>query len=171
MAREAAKTMGGAVGRMFLEQTERLAAAWRRERYVEGERGLQRENLFDGVVESFVRQLGFALLGENPRPWATTRGVLRLSVTRGEQGVLEEISTLKRCLFDAMAVVCATREEYALVENALADAAVFALAHLRRLNDPDAPGCTIPFRGLVVELVEPVLRAQAMRSVREATVH
>ncbi len=173
MARAAVKvkTTGGAAGRMFLEQAERLAAAWRRERYLEAGRSTGSENLFEAVVENFVRQVGLAMLGETSRPWATTRGVLRLSVTRGEQGVLDELSTLRRCLLDAMAVVGMTDDELAVLESAVSDAAVYALAHLRRLNDPDAPTCAVPFGGLVVELIEPQRRAPVVQSAREATVH
>jgi hypothetical protein len=171
MARSTVVELGGAAGRMFLEQPQRLAGAWRRERWAAQERGAP-ESLFDGVVEDFIRQMGLCLRGQPQSAWAATRGVLRLSVARSEDAVIDELCALRTCLLDALGVVGATASERALVARSVDEAAVSALGLLRRLKNPAAPAPRVPFGGVVVELVEPSTRGQHPgHPARSATLH
>ncbi len=164
MARSAGAVveMGGAAGRMFGEQPERLCAAWRRERYAQAGRRSVPDSLLDGVVEDFIRQIGACLRHETTLPaWSRTRGVLRLSVARGPDSILEELATLRRCLLDALGVLGARPSERELLELSVDEAAVSCLSTLQRLQDPSAPEPRVPFGGLVVELIEPAPRPHA----------
>src|SRR5688500_1372882 len=111
--------VSGAAARLFIEQPERLAAAWRRERWQSSGKKNMPDNLLDGVVEDFVRQIGHSLRGVHDAPGSRTRGVLRLSLLRGDRALSEEFSALRRCLVDALAVVGASSKEHAVVVNAV----------------------------------------------------
>jgi hypothetical protein len=153
--------LAGSAGRLFAGQPERLAAAWRRERFGTRGESLVPENLLDGVVEDFIRQVGLSLDGAPHRPWARTRGVLRLSVTRGARGLQEEFGALRRCLLDALEVSGGTADQVEEVNLAVDEAFESALGLHRRLLDPRAPGPRHPFGGLVVEIVEARARPAA----------
>lgn len=145
--------MGAAT--LFTGQPDRLAAAWRRERYTETPAGTSTQNLLDNVVEEFIRQIGRTLSGAVGSPWSRTRGVLRISVARGTTALIEEFGTLRRCLVDAMRVVGAEERDERVVEKAIEEAAECAVAYWRRLHNPMMPRSRAHFGGLVVEIVEP----------------
>lgn len=148
-----AKT-AGAAARVFIEQPERLAAAWRSERFDEqGGRDVP-NNLLDGVVEDLIRQIGRALAEEPGHPWSRVRGVLRVSTVRGPEALADEFDTLRRCLYDALAVIKAAPVAFATVTAVIHDACASATALARRVEDPSAPPAKVPFGGLVVELIE-----------------
>lgn len=159
----------GTAGRMFSEQPERLAAAWRRERFAETGKRAVPDNLLDGCVEDFVRQIGNSLRGMTGSAWARTRGVLRLSLMRGDRGIYEEFGALRRCLIDAVLVADATPAEQKQISVAIEEAVDSALTQLRRLENPSYPAPEVTFGGLVVEVVEAQLRPTAV--VQAAAAH
>ncbi|MGA9524278.1 MAG: hypothetical protein WBV82_22680 [Myxococcaceae bacterium] len=153
---------------MFTNQPERLAAAWRRVLYSRaGNEGVP-DNLLDGVVEDFIRQTGRALEGVTGDAWNRTRGVLRISTTRGVRALIDEFGALRRCMLDALNVLGAPPNEASTVAHCVQQAAESAAAYHRRLIDPGAPAPKVHFGGLVVEVVEPrkppVLVLQPSRS-------
>ncbi|MBX5483147.1 MAG: hypothetical protein IRZ16_15090 [Myxococcaceae bacterium] len=145
----------GNAGRILVEQPERLAAAWRRERYSERGGNAVPENLLDGCVETLIRELGHSLMGAKGPAWCRARGVLRLSLARGEHGLHQEFATLRRCLFDALVVANATGAEHHRLLQEIDAAAESAIALLRRLANPGLPLPRFAFGGLVIELIEP----------------
>ncbi len=157
---------------MFMEQPERLAAAWRRARFAEeGKEGPPPRNQLEGVVEPFIRELGRSLGGTEGSPWSRTRAVLRLAPGRGKEALRQEFESLRRCLRDAVAALGGSEEEGALVERALDEASEAALAQLERLTNPLAPRPGVPFAGLVVRVFErpPSARPRGLsRTGREA---
>ncbi len=139
---------------MFTNQPERLAAAWRRVLYSRaGDDGVP-DNLLDGVVEDFIRQTGRALEGASGNAWERTRGVLRISTTRGVRVLIDELGALRRCMLDALKVLGAPPKEASTVSHCIQQAAESAAAYHRRLIDPGAPAPKVLFGGLVVEVVE-----------------
>lgn len=161
----------GAAGRMMAEQPERLAAAWRRERFTETGKRAVPDNLLDGCVEDFVRQIGQSLRGVNGPAWSRTRGVLRLSLVRGERALFEEFGALRRCLVDALQVVDADTTEHQMIVTSIDQAIDSARASLRRLENPALPAPKIAFGGLVIELIEAQPRPAAVVQASSAPVH
>ncbi len=158
-------------GRMFSEQPERIAAAWRRERYTEGGRQGAPDNLLDGCIEAFVRQVGHTLLGQRGPTWSRTGGVLRLSTTRGTRALYEEFGAVRRCLLDALHVLDAPAAEQHAVILAVDEAVDSAIAMCRRLRDPNAAAPRIPFGGLMVEMIEAAPRPQVRSDGARAEAH
>ncbi len=145
--------MGSA--KVFTNQPERIAAAWRRVLYSHsGNEGVP-DNLLDGVVEEFIRQTGRSLEGASGPAWSRTRGVLRISTSRGPKVLFNEFGALRRCLLDALGVIGGTPRDASTVTQCIQQAAESAAAYHRRLIDPDAPEPKVPFGGLVLEVVEP----------------
>lgn len=153
MAEHARREVG--VARVFAGQPERLAAAWRRVRFAEArENGAPPRNQLDGVVEPFIREVGKRLEGEEGSPWSRTRAVLRLAPGRGVRALHEEFAALRRCLVDAVETLGGGEAERAVVNQALDEAVVSAVALMERLVNPLAPRPQVPFAGLVVRLFE-----------------
>ncbi len=75
------------VARVFTQQPDRLAAAWRRVRCLGASQVHPPNSLLDGLVESFIREVGHSLAGLESSPWSRTRAVLRLSPERGARGL------------------------------------------------------------------------------------
>lgn len=148
------KAVDGAVARIFLQQPERIAAAWRRLRRSQT-RGGQGTQLIDGLVEPFIREVGQSLLGAPGSPWSRTRGLLRISPGRGPRGLYEEFAALRRCMTDALEVLGGGQEERRILSSALDDAVDSAVALCQLLQDPAAEPPLFPFGGAVVELYEP----------------
>jgi hypothetical protein len=141
------------VARVFTQQPNRVAAAWRRVRYSLTPRN-ERENLLDDVVESFVRELGYALSGREGSPWSRSKGVLKISPARGPHALFDEFAALRRCLNDALDVLGGGQGERLMVNAALDEAVDSAVALCRKLEHPGTPGPQVPFGGLVVEIFE-----------------
>lgn len=144
----------GAVVRVFTQQPNRVAAAWRRARFQLAAKGTVPDNLLDDVVESFVREVGHALGGTPGCPWSRARGVLRISPVRGAHALYDEFAVLRRCLTDAVDVLGGGQAERALVNTAVDEAVDSAIATCRRMTDPRARPPEVPFGGLVVEIFE-----------------
>jgi hypothetical protein len=140
---------------VFLKQPERIAAAWRQVRHAQARGAQPAAHLIDGVVEPFVREVGQALLGTPGSPWSRTRGVLRISLSRGARGLYEEFTALRRCMTDALEALGGGLEERRTLSAALDDAVDSAVAAWQQLQDPRAEPPRIPFGGVVVELYEP----------------
>lgn len=157
-------------GRMFSEQPERMAAAWRRERYSETGRQGTPDNLLDGCIEAFVREIGNTLLGVSGPAWGRSRGVLRLSSARGTRALYEEFGALRRCLLDALHVVDAPAEEQHAVIHAIDEAVDCSIAMCRRLREPTAAAPRVPFGGLMVEVIEPSPRPHVRPEANRAEV-
>ncbi|MBU8899430.1 hypothetical protein DRW03_28915 [Corallococcus sp. H22C18031201] len=143
------------VARVFSRQPDRIAALWRRARLasVEGPGSLE-PSLLDGLVETFIRELGRTLEGEDTSPWSRTRAVLRLSSTRGARALYDEFAALRRCLVDTVDVLGGGDSERRAINRALDEAVDSAVALLQRLTDAKAEGPRVPFGGLVVEYFE-----------------
>jgi hypothetical protein len=149
MTERGKRAMG--VARVFTQQPDRLAAAWRRVRCVGSSQLHPPQSLLDGLVEPFIREVGFSLGGDETSPWTRTRAVLRLSPERGARGLYEEFALLRRCMVDAVEVLGGGDPERALVNRAVDEAVDSAVALLQRLVDASAEGPRVPFGGLVVE--------------------
>lgn len=144
---------GTRLTRVLQERPDRVAAAWRRlvhARRDGGEEGL----LLDETVEPFLRELGRALEGVSGSPWRRTRGLLRLSVSRGTRAIFEEFAALRQCLFDAVDVLDGQPHSRLLIEAALNEATDSAVALCERLYDPSNPAPRVPFGGLWVEIFD-----------------
>lgn len=146
---------GAGVARVFAEQPERLAAAWRRVRFAETRRaGRALRNQLDSVVEPFIREVGRSMEGREGSPWSRTRAVLRLAPRHGARALHEEFATLRRCLVDAVEALGGGDEERTVVNRALDEAVDSAVALMERLTNPAAPRPRVPFAGLVVRFFE-----------------
>jgi hypothetical protein len=153
---------GAGVARVFAEQPERLAAAWRRVRFAEARKdGQAPRNQLDSVVEPFIREVGRSMEGKDGSPWSRTRAVLRLAPKRGMGALHEEFAALRRCLVDAVEALGGGDEERAVVNRALDEAVDSAVALMERLTHPSAPRPRVPFAGLVVQFFE---RSQESRA-------
>jgi hypothetical protein len=165
----------GAVGvaRVFTQQPDRLAAAWRRVRCIGGSKLHPPQSLLDGLVEPFIREVGRTLDGESTSPWARTHAVLRLSQERGARGLYEEFALLRRCMVDAVEVLGGGDPERAVVNRAVDEAVDSAVALLQRLVDASAEGPRVPFGGLVVEWFDPPAgtRLQPASGAERAELH
>lgn len=145
-----------AAARLFANQPERVAAAWRRVRYAQSKKGQTHlpMNLLDGLIEPFVREIGFMLAGKAGSAWSRTTGVLRVSPERGPRGLYEEFAVLRKCLTDALDVVGASAEVRARVSASVDEAVDSAIAHLVQLGSDGAEAPAVPFGGIVVEYFE-----------------
>lgn len=161
----------GAAAKMFIDQPERLAAAWRRERFSSAGGEHLPESLLDGCVESFVREIGYALGGVAGPAWSRARGVLRLSLSRCPSALYEEFGALRRCLLDALQVVDAEPAQQHQVVACIDEAVSSCLATCRRLENPSLPQPRISFGGLVIELIEPHPRPHAAAEQGWPAVH
>lgn len=150
---ERAKRAAG-VARVFTQQPERLAAAWRRVRCMGGAQAHPPQSLLDGLVEPFIREVGMNLAGADTSAWMRTRAVLRLSPERGARALYEEFALLRRCMVDAVEVLGGGDSERAVVNRSVDEAVDSAVALLHRLKDVMAEGPRVPFGGLVVEWYE-----------------
>ena len=169
---ERAKKSAG-VARVFTQQPDRLAAAWRRVRCTGSSQIHPTQSLLDGLVEPFIREVGLSLAGELTSPWARTRAVLRLSIERGAKGIYEEFAVLRRCMVDAVEVLGGGDPERAVVNRCLDEAVDSAVALLQRLKDAGVEEPRVPFGGLVVEWFErpSEVRAQQPATEQRAALH
>ena len=158
----------GSVARVFSQQPDRVAAAWRRLRFAALPDGNLRNNLLDDVVEPFVRQVGASLDGAPGSPWGRTQAVLRISRARGAVALWEELNALQRCLLDACEALGGSDLERKLIIVAVEEAVRSAHAHYRYLFENTEPP-SVPFGGLVVEQYEHLPKIAA--SPATASVH
>jgi hypothetical protein len=158
--------------RVLMEQPERVAAAWRRERFAEAGRGKAvPQNLLEGLVEPFIVEVGRQLGGAPGSAWSRTVGVLRLSGER-PNGLYEEFASLRQCLLDVLEALGGGAREFDLVAQAVEEACAAAVALGRQLRQPTAPGPNVPFGGLVVEIYErPAEERQEPLAPRHAPLH
>ena len=147
---ERAKRTAG-VARVFTQQPDRLAAAWRRVRCTGSSQVHPPNSLLDGLVEPFIREVGLSLAGNETSPWSRTRAVLRLSIERGARGLYDEFAVLRRCLVDAVEVLGGGDSERAVINRCLDEAVDASVAMLQRMKDTAAEQPRVPFGGLVVE--------------------
>jgi hypothetical protein len=156
------------VARVFTQQPDRLAAAWRRVRCIGAPQAHPPNSLLDGLVESFIREVGHSLAGVETSPWSRTRAVLRLSPERGARGLYDEFAVLRRCLVDAVEVLGGGDPERAVVNRALDEAVDSAVALQQRMVDSAAEGPRVPFGGLVVECFERASEARPQPGAGQA---
>ena len=154
MAERARRLAVAGAARVFAQQPDRVAAAWRRVRYAEGRKGAVPHNLLDDVVEPFICEVGRSLAGDESSAWGRTRAVLRLSRERGVRALYEEFAALRRCLVDALEVLGGTDAERTTINRAVDEAVDSAVAYFQRLADPGADAPRVSFGGLVVEFFE-----------------
>jgi hypothetical protein len=140
---------------LFARNSERLAAAWRRERAATEGGDKAPDNLLEGVVEDFVRQVGLGLSGVDGSPWGRTRGVLRVSRIYTPEKICDEFGTLSRCLLDALGATASPSHESARVIRYIVEAAECVMTLHRRRFHQVGPEPAVPFAGLVVERMEP----------------
>jgi hypothetical protein len=150
------------VARVLARRAERLAAVWRQVRFSEVMlSGRPWMNQLDGVVESFIHELGRTLAGEAGSTWSRTRGLLRLAPQRGRKALLDEFATLRRCLSDAVSMFGGHSGDHAAVEQSLQEAQDSALALLDAMEQPGMPAPQVRFGGLVIRLFEHAPQEQA----------
>ena len=166
MVERANRVAAAGAARVFSQQPDRVAAAWRRVRYAEGPKGEVPHNLLDDVVEPFICEVGRSLAGDPSSAWGRTRAVLRLSPERGVRALYEEFAALRRCLVDALEVLGGTDEDRGAINRAVDEAVDSAVASFLRLSDAGAEAPRVPFGGLVVEFFERPNPAR-LRSVPE----
>jgi len=145
-----------AVSRVFTQQPDRVAAAWRRVRFAQQKKGATLHNLLDDVIEPFIRAIGGSLAGEATSAWTRTQGVLRLAPGSGAKPLYDEFISLRRCLVDALEVLGGGEAERTIVERAVDEAVDSAVAVLQRMTNPAAAGPRVPFGGLIVEFFDRV---------------
>jgi hypothetical protein len=148
-----AKWVGEKIGRVFAQQPDRVAAAWRRVRWSTLYLGTYTANALDDVVESFVREIGATLEGAAGPAWSRCRGVLRLSRARGARALAEEFDALRRCLIDASDALGGTDREREIIRGSVDQALQSALEQHYFLFETGKPPA-VPFGGLVVEKYE-----------------
>ncbi|SEU37154.1 hypothetical protein [Stigmatella erecta] len=161
------------VARVFTQQPDRLAAAWRRVRCTGSAQHMPPQGLLDALVEPFIREVGLSLAGNESSAWSRTRAVLRLSPERGARSLYEEFAVLRRCMVDAVEVLGGGDAERAVVNRAVDEAVDSSVALLQRLIDTSADGPRVPFGGLVVEWFErpSEARVQPASSGERAALH
>jgi hypothetical protein len=154
MVEQARRVAAAGAARVFSQQPDRVAAAWRRVRYAEGRKGEVPHNLLDDVVEPFICEVGRSLAGDPSSAWGRTRAVLRLSPERGVRALYEEFAALRRCLVDALEVLGGSEEDRTTINRAVDEAVDSAVAYFQRLSDASADAPRVSFGGLVVEFFE-----------------
>ena len=157
--------------KLFTYQPDRLAAAWRRVCFGQGQQDEPTPRLLDAVVEPFVREVGNTLAGAGGSAWARCRGVLRLSPSSGTRKVYDEFAALRRCLNDALEVTGALPGEREATNAAVDEAVDSSVAICERFLDPHAEGPKVPFGGLVVEMFDRATLSAASPLPTCATVH
>jgi hypothetical protein len=143
------------LGHPFAREPERLASAWRRVRVAQMGGDEAPDNLLEGVIEDFIRQMGLGLSGMEGSPWGRTVGILRVSARLGPGQICDEFGALSRCLLDALGAMAAPSKESSKVIGYIVEAAECVLTLHRRWFDRVGPEPAIPFLGLVVERMEP----------------
>lgn len=144
----------GNIERFLEQQSERMATAWRRIRQTQLGEATPAVHMLDGVVEPFFRELAASLRGADGSAWSRTRGVLRLSPSRGVESLKLEFDALGLCLTGALSTLATPTPARGFLLEQLHEARTSARALLRRLEDPQAPTPRVPFGGLVVEYFE-----------------
>ncbi len=162
---------GRSAAGLFVRSPDRLASAWRRMRADQVSGRELPSSVLDGVVESFVREIGQALAGRKGSAWSRATGVLRLSSMRGTSGLFEEFAILRRCLNAALDAVGAPTEERVLVNAAVDEAVDSSVSMSERLRNPLAPPPRVPFGGLVVEVFDRVAPRPGKDEPAGAIVH
>jgi len=138
---------------VLMLRPDRIASSWRRLCW--SHRQFKSDvHLLDGVVESFIRELGRRMNGASGSAWGRTTGVLRLSRQRGERALALEFHLLQRCLLDALHVLGGTEQEQEQIRQAILEGAESALTTLAVLENRLKSSPRVPFNGLVVELYE-----------------
>jgi hypothetical protein len=134
-----------------------LAAEWRK-RYYCTDSSLTTVAQLDGVVEPLIAELGRSLPASLDLPaaaWGRTQGLLRLSHSRGEEGLHEEFFLLRAVLEQAANALFAPLVERKRLRMMLDAAQAQAVAMFSRLQSP-ADELLPPqarFGGVVVETV------------------
>ena len=164
--------VGNRVARVLVQQPDRVAAAWRRLRRAQLGSGGEVLFLLDELIEPFVREVGFQLLGAKGSAWTRTRALLRISTERGARGLFEEFSALRRVLTDAVETLGGSVDDRCGIEAALDEAVDSAVAIGQQLADPRTEGPSVPFGGVVVEIFEPAsTRAQRPAGPTPVSLH
>jgi hypothetical protein len=147
------------LGEVLCSCTSILTAKWRK-LYFEGDRLMTVLPQLDGVMELFIMELGRSLQTLSDMPvsaWSRTSGVLKLSHSRGAEGLRREFDLLRAVLEQATEQVQANRAQQRRLLVMLDAAQAQALALMgQRMNSEEFFGATnavVRFSGLVVEIV------------------
>ena len=173
MSTQAIEAFPSKAVRLFTCQPDRLAAAWRRVCFSQGDQTEASAQLLDAVVEPLVREIGNTLAGARGSAWARCAGVLRVAPSQGTRRLYDEFAALRRCLHDALDVIGAQPGERAAIDAAVDEAIDSSVAIYESYLDPQAVPPKVPFGGLVVELFDRSSLAAALPppSGSHSTVH
>jgi hypothetical protein len=144
-----------ALAELLVNRAGSFATIWRRHYCGDRTDPLAALGLLDDVVESLVLQLGAALGEPDALPaaaWGRTCGVLRLSITRGVDGLVQEFGLLRNLLEDAAERVGAPRAERRRLRILLDAAQAQALLLQHHRANPGTPLPAVAFGGVVVEV-------------------
>ena len=151
----AASAGPSALSELLVSRAGAFATVWRRHYCGDRTDPLAALGLLDDVIESLVVQLGSVLDEPEALPataWSRTSGVLRLSITRGVDGLVQEFGLLRNLLEDAAERVGAPRGERRRLRILLDAAQAQALLLQHHKATPDTPPPAVAFGGVVVEV-------------------
>lgn len=151
----APSAMPNALADLLVGRAGAFATVWRRHYCGDRTDPLSALGLLDDVIESLVLQLGMALTETDALPamaWARTTGVLRLSITRGIDGLAQEFGLLRNLLEDAAERVRAPPSERRRLRILLDATQAQALLLQHHRATPGTPLPAVLFGGVVVEV-------------------
>jgi len=152
------KEVPSLAARLLLQRPERVAEAWQCARYAEEGDGAPEHMLggvLEGVVVSFIREIGAQLAGTPGSAWERASGVLKLCEREGTGPIYRELATLRRVLDSALDALKATLEERLMANGAIDDALTSAVLAYEHLRHPERPAANLHFGGVVVERFAP----------------
>jgi hypothetical protein len=154
----------GTVAQVFIRKPERIAAAWRQTRWAEPGGQNIALSAIDGLVESFVREIGAILEGAPGSAWGRARGLLRLVQAGGDRLLRDDFQALRRCLKDAVSALGGVSGEWPKINASIEEAFGSAWGEWKKMQDPKAPGPSLKFGGIVVEVFDHAQRLRPDRS-------
>ena len=144
----------GLSAQLLLQRPERVAEAWQSARCVE-EGGEPQERILEGVIVSFLREIGAQLAGARGSPWERTTGVLKLCAKEGTAPIYSELGTLRYVIDSALDVLKASLGERMIADGAIDEALASAVLAHQQLRHPERPAQDLHFGGVVVERFRP----------------
>lgn len=144
------------LARLLSTRASAIAHTWRRAYCGQMSDPLEVVGQLDGLIEPLVVELGRSLGSPSDlpaAPWGRACGVLRLSLSRGVDGLCQEFWLLRTLLEQAADQLGATIPERKRLRILLDAAQAQAQALLRHRLDLDVPAPAVAFGGVVVEVV------------------
>jgi hypothetical protein len=143
------------LARLLCTRAEAIVFSWRRAYCGQMQDPLETTGQLDGLIEPLLVEMGYSLgePGDLPAaPWGRACGVLRLSLSRGANGLAQEFALLRGLLEQAADQLGASAPERKRLRILLDAAQAQAQALLRHRIGPNVSRPAVAFGGVVVEV-------------------